>query len=283
MADNKDIAVLAKKVYELSTLAPEELEDHKWQALLIVNAVYSSATPEGVAKAKAEKEARWGDAIRKEGILSALHPKWHLRTDDGKPPVVQVALESALDNPLRDLRTRLQALLFIAPEDREPLTDLARALQADAYAGARGDARDLFITTMRGISKEWFRDPWLTVLPYDGNPPPVSILIENQGTTHDGGWHDDPSDDTDWEKLKFGWDEAIRTWDVTFLRDNPLSQLYMTVETVAATAVETAGEVASGANDAAKGIAAIVRWAPYVAGGIAVIGLTTAVVVAARR
>jgi hypothetical protein len=276
MADNKDIAVLAKKVYELSTLALDELEDRKWEALLIVNAAISAATADGVAQTHADKEARWGAQIQAEGLLSRLHPKWLLRTDDGKPPAIKHALESALDNPHRDLRTRLQALQFIAPADREPLTDLARALATDAYAGARGDARDLYITTMRGLSREWFKDPWLTVLPHEGNPPPVSILIENQGSTHDGGLHDDPSDDTTWETIKFGWSDAIRTWDVDFLRDNPLSQLYLSVE-------ETAGQVASGANEAARGVATLLKWAPYMAAGIAVIGLTTAVLVAARQ
>jgi hypothetical protein len=283
MADNKDIAVLAKKVYELSTLAPEELEARKWEALLIVNAAIGSATPEGVARTHADKDARWGEQLQREGILSRLHPKWLLRTDDGRAPALKHALQSALDNPRRDLRARLQALLLVAPADREPLTDLARALEVDAYAGARGDARELFITTMRGISREWFKDPWLTVVSHDGNPPPVSILIENQGPTHDGGWHDDPSDDTTWETVKFGWAEAIRTWDVDFLRDNPLSQLYLSVDAAATTATKTAGDVASSANEAAKGIAAILKWAPYVAAGIVVIGLTTAALAAVRQ
>ncbi|MDC0720904.1 hypothetical protein [Nannocystis bainbridge] len=276
MADNKDVAVLAKKVYELTTLNPDELEVRKWEALLIVNAVISSATPAGIAKAHGDKDARWGAQIQQEGILSRLHPKWLLRTDDGKPPALQHVLESALDNPCRDLRTRLQMLQLILPADREPLTELVRAFQADAWAGARGEAREQFVTKMRGISKEWFRDPWLTVLPRDGHPPPVSLLVENQGPTHDGGWHDDPSDDTSWEQAKFGWADAIRTWDVDFLRDNPLSELYLTVE-------ETASEVASGANEAARGIATILKWAPYLAAGIAVLGLTTAAVVAVRR
>ena len=41
MPDNKDIAVLAKKVYELSILKVEALDARKWEALLILNAVYS--------------------------------------------------------------------------------------------------------------------------------------------------------------------------------------------------------------------------------------------------
>ena len=46
MSNNKDVAVLAKKVYELSVLSVAELDARKWEALLILNAVYSSATPE---------------------------------------------------------------------------------------------------------------------------------------------------------------------------------------------------------------------------------------------
>jgi hypothetical protein len=165
MTSNKDIAVLAKKIYELSVLSPAELESQKWQALLLLNAVYSAATPEGVAAATADRVARWGAQITAEGVLSALHPKWHLRTDDGKPPVARIALESALTNPHRDLRTRLAALQFIPPEERGPLDDLVRALAADAFSGATGDARTRYLDVMRGLSTTWFKQPWLTVLP----------------------------------------------------------------------------------------------------------------------
>jgi hypothetical protein len=282
MSNNKDIAVLAKKVYELSALPPAQLDDQKWEALLILNAVYSAATPDGIAKANAAREARFGDAIRKEGLLSALHPKWHLRSDDGKPPIIQLALESALDNPHRDLRTRLQTLQFIAPADREPLTDLARALVSEAFNGATGDARNAYIDVMRARSPTWFREPWLIVLPFEKEPPAVLILIDNQGSTHDGGIYDAPSDDTEWEKVKFGWADAIRSWDVTFLRDNPLAQFYLGAEAAAAKAAETAGDIASGASEAAKGLATLLKWAPYAAAGIAVVGLTAAVLVTRR-
>ncbi|MCY1004433.1 hypothetical protein OV079_02385 [Nannocystis pusilla] len=154
-----------------------------------------------------------------------------------------------------------------------------RALEVDAYTGAKGDARERFLDTMRGISKEWFKDPWLTALPRDGQPPPISILIENQGSTHDGGWHDDPTDDTELEKAQFLWADAIRHWDVDVLRDNPLSQLYLSVESAAS----SAGEVASGANEAVKGIGTLLRWAPYMLAAIGVLGLTTAALAAARR
>jgi len=275
---NKDVAVLAKKIYELSTLTPEALEARKWEALVLLTAAYSSATPDGIARANANKEARWGAKIREEGLLSAFHPKWHLRTDDGKPPAAQIALASALENPKRDLRARLAALQFVAPDERAPLDDVVRAFVADAFAGAKGDARNEYVDVMRTRSAQWWKEPWLTVLPYDGNLPPVTILVENQGSTHDGGIYDDPADDTEYEK----WRNGITSWNVDFLRDNPLAQLYRTVETVATTAVETAGAVASGANEAAKGVARILKWAPYVAAGVGVIGLTAVVLAAAH-
>jgi len=279
MTSNKDIAVLAKKIYELSVLSPAELESQKWQALLLLNAVYSAATPDGVAAATADRVARWGAQITAEGVLSALHPKWHLRTDDGKPPVARIALESALTNPHRYLRTRLAALQFIPPEERGPLDDLVRALAADAFSGATGDARSRYLDVMRGLSTTWFKQPWLTVLPREDDLPPLSILIENQGTTHDGGIYDaDPSDDH-----LLGWDHAIRTWNVDFLRDNPLAQLYTSVESAASTAAETAGAVVGGANEAVKGIGLILKWAPFALAGIGVVGLSALALAAAKR
>jgi hypothetical protein len=274
---NRDVAVLAKKVYELSTLSPDALEARKWEALVLVSAAYGSATPEGIAKANADKEARWGDQIRAEGLLSALHPKWHLRTDDGKPPAAHAALVSALTNPNRDLRARLSALQFVAEDERAALDDVVRAFVADALKGAKGDARNDFVDVMRGRSPAWWKEPWLSVLPHDGNLPPVSMLIENQGATHDGGIYDDPADDTVLE----GWRNSINTWDIDFLRDNPLAVLFTKVETIATTAVETAGVVASGANEAVKGLATILKWAPYVAAGVGVI-VVTAVALGAR-
>ena len=248
---NRDVAVLAKKVYELSILSPDALEARKWEAFILLMAAYASATPEGVAKANADKEARWGDKIRAEGLLSALHPKWHLRTDDGKPPAAHAALVSALTNTNRDLRARLSALQFTAENERATLDDLVRAFVVDALKGAKGDARDEFVDVMRGRSKTWWKEPWLAVLPYDGNQPPVSMLIENQGATHDGGFYDDPADDTVLET----WRNSIKIWNVDFLRDNPLAVLYSKVDSIATTAVETAGAVATGANEAVKGLA----------------------------
>jgi len=273
---NRDVAVLAKKVYELSILPIDVLEARKWEALILLMAAYGSATPEGIAKANADKEARWGGKIHDEGLLAGLHPKWHLRTDDGKPPAAHAALVSALTNPNRDLRTRLSALQFTAENERAALEDLVRVFVVDALKGAKGDARNEFVDVMRGRSKTWWKEPWLAVLPHDGAYPPVSILIENQGATHDGGFYDDPADDTMLET----WRNSIKTWNVDFLRDNPLAMLYSKVDTIATTAVETVGAVASGANEAVKGLATVLKWAPYVAAGIGVIVLTSVLVAA---
>jgi hypothetical protein len=242
-------------------------------------AAYGSATPEGVAKANADKEARWGDKIRADGVLSALHPKWLLRTDDGKPPAAHAALVSALTNPNRDLRTRLSALQFVAESERATLDDLVRAFVVDALKGAKGDARNEFVDVMRARSKTWWKEPWLAVLPHDGAFPPVSMLVENQGATHDGGIYDDPADDTMLET----WRNSINTWNVDFLRDNPLAVLYSKVDSIATTAVETAGAVATGASEAAKGLATVLKWAPYVAAGVGVIALTSVILAAGSR
>jgi len=277
MTDNKDIAVLAKKVYELSVLPVEALEARKWEALLILNAVYSSATPAGIDKANADKVARWGAQIQQEGLLSRMHPKWHLRTDDGKPPAVRHALESALSNPARDLRARLATLQFIAPADRLPLGDLARALITDAFGGAQGVARQQYLEAVY-LLKTRFTDPWPIVLPSEGEPPPVMFLIDNQGgALNDGGvLDDDPSDDPFWAT-------AVRTWDVDFLRDNPLAQFYLGAEAVAGNVVETAGQIAGGVNEAAKGLATILKWAPYVLAGIGAIGATAIVIAVVNK
>ena len=280
MPDNKDIAVLAKKVYELSVLPVAELDARKWEALLILNAVYSAATKDGIDKANADKEARWGDQIREEGILYMLHPKWHLRTDDGKPPAARFALQSALTNPHRDLRSRLAALLLIPESDRGPLTDLVRALNADAWDGALTDARLKYGDVLRGIDKYWTKNPWLTVLPHEGSPP-IMILIDNQGVINDGSIFDkDPTDDP---LLAAAWDNAIRTWDITFLRDNPLAVLFTKVESGASRIVDTAGDIADGADQAAKSLAKLLAWAPYVVAGIGTLGLATIVLTAASR
>jgi len=271
---NKDVAVLGKKIYELSTLPLEELEKVRWQALALLGAVYGAATPAGIALANKEREARWGAKIQAEGILSRLHPKWHLRTDDGKPPAAVPALASAIDNPNRDLNSRLAVLLGIPDDQREPLTDLVRALSADAWAAATGDARNKYVDVMRQIDPYWSKKPWLTITPskFNNDFPPISILIDNPGATHDGGIHDNPDDDTALEK----WSQGIRTWNVDFLRDNALAQLFTGVS-------EAAENVGAGARDAVKGVAQIVRWAPYIFVGLSGVGVLVVLALVGTR
>jgi hypothetical protein len=92
-------------------------------------------------------------------------------------------------------------------------------------------------------------------------------LIDNQGVINDGSmWDLDPSDDP---LLATAWDNAIRTWDIDFLRDNPLAQAYLKLNDATNTVIETAGTVASGANEGLKGLATILKWAPYYAVGLA--------------
>lgn len=266
---NKDVAVLAKKVYELTTLSPEALDERKWEALVLLSAVYGSATPEGIAKANADKEARFGKQIQSEGLFASLHPKWHLRTDDGKPPVAQIALASGMTNPHRDLRARLAALMHVPENERPPLDDVVRAFVADAFAGATGNAKSQYLDAVRKRAPDWFKKPWLTVTPYDGNLPPASILVENQGETHDGGIYDDPADDTIVEQ----WRNSIRTWDVNFLRDNPAAQLYLAVEKVAAAGAEGVGAVGKGLGSGFTGIASALKNLPIILGGAAATAL----------
>jgi hypothetical protein len=135
--------------------------------------------------------------------------------------------------------------MLIPESDRGPLTDLVRALNADAWDGALTDARLKYGDVLRGIDKYWTKNPWLTVLPHEGSPP-ISILIDNQGVINDGSmWDKDPTDDP---LLAAAWDNAIRTWDIDFLRDNPLAVLFTKVESAASNIVDTAGDVADGAQ-----------------------------------
>jgi hypothetical protein len=265
---NKDVAVLGKKIYELSALSLDELEKVKWEALVLLTAVYGAATPSGIAGSNKERETRWSAKIKSEGLLSQLDPKWHLRTDDGKPPAVLPALVSAIDNPNRDMNSRLGVLLTVPESDREPLTDLVRSLSADAWARATGDARNKYVDVLRKIDPYWSKKPWLTVLPSKENNdfPPISILIDNPGDTHDGGIHDNPEDDTLLEQ----WSNGIRTWDVDFLRDNPLAQLYTGASGITDDVLSGAGDVLSGAKDAAKSLAQIIAWAPVVLSGVGI-------------
>ncbi len=55
---------------------------------MIVNAVYSAATPEGVAKAQADREARWGDGCHRCPVIVVA--------DITKGPILDIADASAV-------------------------------------------------------------------------------------------------------------------------------------------------------------------------------------------
>lgn len=276
MAANSDILVLANKVFEMSHLSPSQLDERKWEGFLLVHAIYSSATADGIAKSNADKEARWGSAIQSEGFISALYPKWFLRTDDGKPPVIKAALESAIENPNRNLSARLQTLQLVPEKDREPLTDLVRALVRDAFDGATTDAKTKFSQAMGEISKSWTSDPWLCILPGPKNSPPVLILIDNQGQpANTGDMYDDNADD---DSL---WTVAVREWDERKFRDNAAAKFFTNTTWAIAMAPEVVGEVVSGAGkaigkagDTVDALNSAIKHLPLIVGGFALTALT---------
>lgn len=271
---NRDIAALAKKTAALAALSHADLTARQWEALLFLGAIYGSASPAGVEVAKKSLDARWGPAMSAAGFKALVDPWWHLRSDDGKPPVVQLALISALENKSRTLSTRLLTLTQLPVDEREALTDLVRALTADAFAGATGEAKSAYVDAMREVGAFGVvSKPWLAVLPRGHQGPPIQILLDGQGVgANDGSVFDkDATDDPLWEN-------AVRNWDVDFLRDNPLSQLYLGVENAAEAVVDTTGDVIKGVGQGAHVVATLVRWAPWIAAASAV-AFTTGFVV----
>jgi hypothetical protein len=114
--------------------------------------------------------------------------------------------------------------------------------------------RDEFIALMRSRPElKWPHDPWACVLPLDGKPPPIQNVVDNPGEDHDGGWYDDPSNNTTWEKLKFGWADAILRWDGEILLTNPAAQFFV-----------AAGQAAEVVKDTIDNTRTIVKYLPYV-------------------
>lgn len=276
---NQDVAALAKKTLEYTQLSPAQVQARRWEIMLFVGTIYASATPAGVARSKKDILERWPKEVAAAGgDFALLDPYWHVRVDDGRPPALQPALESALDNPARTLSARLAALRTVAPEERGPLTDLVRALSADAFAGATGEAKSKYVDAMRAVSKTWMQDPWLTILPRGSEGPALQILLDDQGVgANDGSVYDkNAADDPLWSK-------AIREWDVAFLRDNPLAQAFTAVADGSAAVADAGVGLLGGGVKAAEAVATLIRWAPWVLGGIAVAGVATVATVAVVR
>jgi len=218
---SRDLAVLAQRAYLLSVLTQDELDARYVEAKIVVEAIRQAATPSGNEAMMDNIIARYGDAYAKAGVIERQHPRWYLAATNKDPPPLQIALKSAIANPARSLKSRLATIQLVPLAERSALHEMPRALAADAFSNATDGARNEYIDLMRHIGGPyWMKQPWLTVTPYDKLPPPVSILINNQKPAGI-----DPMDD-----LLTRWDDAIREWDVTWLRDNPLAKLYQAAE-----------------------------------------------------
>ncbi len=263
MVINEDIRALAKRAFELAALPVSDRSAHTLEALSVNGQIVGAATPAGIEQAKAETEARWGVQIRKVGLAALVDPWWYLRSDDGKPPVIAGLIESAMTNPDRPLASVLRSFAAVEPDKRAVLADQVRAFLGRAFAGALGNARMRYVDVMRSRPEfNWPRDPWAAVLPYPQNDPPAQILVDNQGKAHDGGMFDDASDDTPWEKLKFGAKEAAWAWGPALLKYNPPALFYQ--------------GAAAGAGEAAEAVKAplieAARFTKYLITGAAVTG-----------
>jgi hypothetical protein len=166
---------MAKKIYELSTLTPDELEARTWEAFLIINAVISSATPAGIDKMNVDKEARWGDQIRKEGLMSALKPE----------VVFAQRRRQAADHQDRPReRARQPEPRHANPPagaDVHPARGAGAPDRPGPCAGRRGVRRvhergqgKSTSSVVRPLSATWFKEPWLTIFPPDGRRRPCS-------------------------------------------------------------------------------------------------------------
>ena len=263
MIVNEDIKALAKQAYELGQLPQPEQAARKWEAVAVCGQIISAATPAGLVAAQAALEARWGAQIRAQGLAALVDPWWYLRADDGQPPVIAGLIESAMTNPNRPLASVLRSFTAVDPDKREALTEQVRAFLGRAFAGALGEARLRYVDVMRSRPEfNWPRDPWAAVLPYVQNDPPAQILVDHQGEDHDGGMFDDPDDDTAWEKLKFGVQEAAWAWGPTLLQYNPPALFYQGV----------AGAAEAGAEAVRKPLEEAARFGKYLITGAAVTG-----------
>jgi hypothetical protein len=263
LAMNEDIRALAKLAYELAQLPEPARVARKWEAIAVCGQIITAATPTGLAAAQAALEARWGAQIRAQGFAALADPWWYLRSDDGKPPVIAGLIESAMSNPDRPLASVLRSFAAVEPDKRPALTEQVRAFLARAFEGALGEARLRYVDVMRSRPEfNWPRDPWAAVLPYPQNDPPAQILVDNQGQTHDGGMFDEPDDDTAWEKVKFGVQDAVSAWGPTLLQYNPPALFYQGV----------AGAAEAGAEAVKEPLREAVKFGKYLITGAAVTG-----------
>jgi hypothetical protein len=180
MTDNKDIAVLAKKVYELSVLPVRSSTPASGRRCSSSTRSTARRPPRASTRPTPTRSARWGAAIRRRAFSPACTPSGTCAptTASRRPPATPSSRPS--QTRARDLRARLATLQFIAPADRPPLEDLARALISDAFNGAKGEAREQYLDAARSRGPTGFASPGRSCS-REGGPPPVMILIDNQG------------------------------------------------------------------------------------------------------
>jgi hypothetical protein len=274
MSQNQDIKALAKRAMELSLLPEAKQAGRDAEARSVVAAIIRAAPNDAIEAAGKELDKRWGAQIKAslknwtdwiEFLTKLTHPWWYLKTSDGKPPVIAMITAAAFSNTNRKPADVLASFAAVKPEERGPITDQVRAFVGDVLRATTSPVRDEFIDLMRSRPElKWPHDPWACVLPLDGKLPPIQRVVDNPGKDHDGGWFDDPSDNTMWENLKFGWRDAILSWDPAILMTNPAAQFFI----AAGELVETVGEVAETAADVVKdtidNTLTIAKFLPYV-------------------
>lgn len=258
MSQNQDIKALTKRAMELSLLSEAQQAGRDAEARSVVAAIIRAAPDSAIQAASKELEARWGPQIIAslgnwtdwlDFLKNLTHPWWYLKTSDGKPPIIAGLAAAAFTNQQRKPADVLASFAVVKPEEREAVTEQVRAFLGDVLRATTTPVRDEFIALMRSRPElKWPHDPWACVLPLDGGPPPIQKVVDNPGEDHDGGWYDDPSNDTKWEKLKFGWADAIRQWDGEILRTNPAAQFYQFAEKTAENTTKAAGTLATWAT-----------------------------------
>lgn len=276
MSQNQDIKALAKRAMELSQLPDTQHAGRDAEARSVVAAIIRAAPQAAIEAASKEMETRWGPQIKAsiqswggwiDFLTKLTDPWWYLKLSDGKPPVIAALAAAAYTNPNRKPADVLASFASVKPEEREPVTEQVRAFVGDVLRATTTPVRDQFIALMRSRPElKWPHDPWACVLPLDGGAPPIQNVVDNPGEDHDGGWYDDPSNDTYFEQLKFGWRDAILRWDGEILRTNPAAQFYTFVADTAENTKQAGGILLT--------VASYLPYVPVVLVGVAGVAVT---------
>ena len=114
--------------------------------------------------------------------------------------------------------------------------------------------------------------PRATNQPQDAKPETIRLSVDASGSFF---WNDEAVDDAGLA-VRLKAEAAKSPQPELHIRGDKDVRYERVAQAMAA------AQVAGGANEAAKGVATIIKWVPYVLAGSGVVGLTT-IVVAARR